>query len=150
MNTGQRIIGLLIVVLAGLSACARNTQPAASDSPRLHFTPNVSHVPISAPAVPYAALAAAQQFADAWIRRDVPRDAWWQTVSHYTTDRYTQQLRGTDPAILPGSTLTGPAMPDAASASSITFSFSTNAGTLHVTAVPAAGTWRIDAAAIDK
>jgi hypothetical protein len=100
--------------------------------------------------VPYAALAAAQEFAVVWIHRDLSRDAWWQTISQHTTDRYGRQLRGTDPATLSASALTGPAVPDAVSATSITFEFSTNAGTLHVTTVPVDDAWRVDNAALGK
>lgn len=85
----------------------------------------------------------ADAFASAWVSKAEPT-SWWQQVSRWCEPALAQYLLTADPANVPASKVTGPAVEVGGSADEgLRFKVATNAGTLLITLAAIDGRWRV-------
>jgi hypothetical protein len=120
--------------------------PTDSGFPALTTLPPIT--PSPSPRPPAAggaqkASAAALAFTTAWADRTKPAAQWWAAVSRYADPEFAAQLKGTVPANVPASKVTGTPHPVSVYFASATVEVPTDAGTMVVQLVSDGHFWSV-------
>jgi hypothetical protein len=107
--------------------------PARAGAPDLRTAPETQ------------AAATVQQFATAWARRDLDAAQWQNEIAALSARRLGTLLRATSPATVPARQVTGTPQLVQRAPDQITYSVTTDAGTLTITVLAEAGTWKASA-----
>ncbi|MBV1853439.1 hypothetical protein [Catellatospora tritici] len=150
---GLAIVVVFIVTIGKL--LGGTTTPLTSAPPAPHSTIDpdegddgvvkveASLSPLKPSSGPEAATLATS-FAKNWIRHDRDAAAWLKALRPMCTEALTAELDGVDPAGVPASRITGPAIVDAFAETYVEVSIPIDAGTLRLRMIASAGTWLVD------